>query len=103
MNEYERVSKLLSHVLRHEPEFIDIHPDNDGWTDITLLLRQLQIHGTPLSREMLEKIVQDNHTDLSQFHLTGCLSARHRDIAPHRQPLTTRRRPRRIFFFTVRR
>ena len=63
MNEYERVSKLLSHVLRHEPEFIDIHPDNDGWTDITLLLRQLQIHDTPLSREMLEKIVQDNHTD----------------------------------------
>jgi putative RNA 2'-phosphotransferase len=51
-------SKLLSLVLRHEPERIGIVLDQAGWTDIAALLEALARHGTLLSRAELEETVR---------------------------------------------
>lgn len=57
MNQYDKISKFLSYVLRHQPDSVGIRLDNEGWTDITVLLRQAAAHGTPFDRETLEKVV----------------------------------------------
>jgi putative RNA 2'-phosphotransferase len=51
------ISKLLSLVLRHRPDKIGITLDSAGWTDIELLLRCLDDHGTQLTRDRLLAIV----------------------------------------------
>ncbi|MDC9762175.1 RNA 2'-phosphotransferase, partial [Proteus mirabilis] len=35
MNQYDKISKFLSYVLRHQPDSVGIRLDNEGWTDIT--------------------------------------------------------------------
>jgi putative RNA 2'-phosphotransferase len=46
--ENTRISKLLSLVLRHQPESIGIVLDENGWTDVGILLRKLTIEKTAL-------------------------------------------------------
>ena len=55
-----------------------IRLDNEGWTDITVLLRQAAAHGTPFDRETLEKVVETNDKSGLRSHPTACISARHR-------------------------
>lgn len=54
------LSKFLSLVLRHRPETIGIRLDEEGWTDVDVLLRQLAAHGQPVSREALDELVRTN-------------------------------------------
>ena len=51
------VSKLLSLVLRHQPQRIGIVLDAAGWTSIDALLAALAAHGQPLTRGELDAIV----------------------------------------------
>ena len=55
-----RISKFLSLVLRHKPETIGIELDSNGWVSIPVLLAALAANGRAISREELEKIVQEN-------------------------------------------
>jgi putative RNA 2'-phosphotransferase len=50
-------SKLLSLLLRHEPERIGIELDAAGWTDIAALLEALHAHGVDLTRQQLDELV----------------------------------------------
>ena len=50
-------SRLLTLVLRHEPEKIGVQLDDAGWTDVTLLLRALKRQGHSVSLHQLEEIV----------------------------------------------
>lgn len=50
-------SKLLSLVLRHQPDIIGITLDDAGWTSVTDLLAALKRHGRPLSLTELEALV----------------------------------------------
>lgn len=53
----ERTSKLLSLVLRHQPEAIGLTLDDGGWVDVDRLIDQAVAHDKPLDRELLEEIV----------------------------------------------
>ncbi len=44
-----RISKFLSMVLRHKPENVGITLDENGWTDVLVLLKQLNAHGMAVS------------------------------------------------------
>ena len=55
-----RLSKLLSYVLRHDPTHIGIQLDNHGWTDVEILLNQLNKHQEKINFEVLNHIVNTN-------------------------------------------
>lgn len=52
-----RTSKLLSLVLRHQPETIGVTLDPAGWIGVDDLLRALAKHGRPLTRAELDTVV----------------------------------------------
>ncbi|NVZ23697.1 RNA 2'-phosphotransferase [Pseudomonas costantinii] len=63
------ISKLLSYVLRHAPESLDIVLDSDGWTDVDALIHNANQHGHNLDREALLEVVETN--DKKRFTLSG--------------------------------
>jgi len=50
-------SKFLSLVLRHQPELIGLRLAESGWTPIDDLLERAQAAGRPLTRALLQEIV----------------------------------------------
>lgn len=56
----KQLSKLLSFVLRHEPEQIGLALNEQGWASVEELLRQLQAKGYSIDRETLQQIVNTN-------------------------------------------
>ena len=62
-------SKLLSLVLRHQPEAIGLSLDQAGWADVDELLACLQATGKPIDRAMLEQIVATS--DKQRFAFNG--------------------------------
>ena len=62
MNEKQKtkISKFLSLVLRHKPETIDLHLDENGWAETHLLLERLNAKGYSLNRDILKTIVETN-------------------------------------------
>lgn len=63
-----KLSKFLSLVLRHQPEVIGLALDDQGWADVDELLRLANVQGTPLTRPLLERIVETN--DKRRFALS---------------------------------
>lgn len=55
-----RLSKLLSLVLRHQPETIGVSLDREGWIPIDELLFAMKQHGRVISREELEALVANS-------------------------------------------
>ena len=55
-----RISRLLSLVLRHQPETIGITLAEDGWTNVDELIAAINRHGQALDFETLEEIVETN-------------------------------------------
>ena len=55
------ISKLLSLVLRHEPSHIGISLDEQGWTDVSLLISKIQEKGIEFNFEILQYIVESNN------------------------------------------
>jgi putative RNA 2'-phosphotransferase len=58
--ENTRISKFLSLVLRHQPDAIHIQLDEQGWTDVDVLIRQLNHHNFRISFEELKYVVASN-------------------------------------------
>ncbi len=56
----DRASRFLSLVLRHEPQKIGLQLDAQGWAEIDDLLQRLGLHGLPLDRASLDRLVQEN-------------------------------------------
>ncbi len=59
-SEATHISKFLSLVLRHKPETIGISLDENGWTDVAVLLEQMALNGHPLTHDQLRLIVGTN-------------------------------------------
>jgi putative RNA 2'-phosphotransferase len=59
-----RLSKTMSHALRHEPWLYELELDEEGWTPVADLLAALGV-----SRERLEDVVRDNPKQ--RFELAG--------------------------------
>ena len=55
-----QISKFLSLVLRHKPETIGIQLDENGWTDVDILLEKSNDYGIKLDKEVLHHIVTTN-------------------------------------------
>jgi putative RNA 2'-phosphotransferase len=55
-----RISKLLSLVLRHEPKSIGISLDKNGWTDVEILIKRINESGTPISKDLIRYVVENN-------------------------------------------
>jgi putative RNA 2'-phosphotransferase len=58
--ENTRISKYLSLVLRHAPEAAGIALDKNGWTDVRILLQQLNRNGYAVSPAELDHVVTTN-------------------------------------------
>ena len=72
-NQAKRISKLLSLVLRHQPQTIDIQLDEAGWVDVDTLLNAMQRHpaGKGVDRKVLGQVVEDNDKQRFEFSSDG--------------------------------
>jgi len=64
------ISKFLSLVLRHQPETIGIELDQNGWTDVDILLKKSNSYGIRLDNETLKRIVETNSKKRFAFNET---------------------------------
>lgn len=56
----KNISKLLSLVLRHQPEYIGVTINENGWTDVDKLIQKLNEKGMSVDMQMIETIVAEN-------------------------------------------
>ena len=59
--EAQRLSKFLSLVLRHKPDTLGITLNEQGWTDVDILLATLNQRGYRITREQLTYLVETNN------------------------------------------
>ena len=64
------ISKFLSLVLRHKPETIGIQLDENGWTDVKILIEKSNSNGVPIDFEILKHIVETNSKKRFAFNET---------------------------------
>lgn len=57
---------MLSLVLRHKPEVLGITLDDNGWTDVSVLLEKLS--DQLVTKEMLVEIVEENNKQRFTFN-----------------------------------
>lgn len=62
------ISKRLSFVLRHKPEAVGLSLESGGWVTVDALLERLNATGKPVTRAVLERVVEMN--DKQRFALT---------------------------------
>ncbi len=67
-SETHRTSKFLSLVLRHQPETIGITLDENGWTDVSMLLTKMATKGHRISVDQLRFIVETNNKKRFAFN-----------------------------------
>ena len=70
MNEKDkkRISKFLSLVLRHQPEYIDLYLDQNGWADVLELQEKSKTKNIHFSIEELKEIVETNDKKRFSFN-----------------------------------
>ena len=68
MDNIKKISKLLSLVLRHKPEKAGIIIDQNGWTDVKTLLKNINTKFFELSFEQLKKAVDTNDKKRYSFN-----------------------------------
>ena len=64
-------SKFLSLVLRHKPETIGLELDSEGWADVSTLLKLMKNKGKELSRNDLQRVVDENNKKRFTFNDNG--------------------------------
>ena len=62
------ISKLLSLVLRHKPETINISLDEQGWTNVQDLIVQLNKYNYAIIFEILEYVVKSDKKSRFSFN-----------------------------------
>lgn len=56
----KKTSKFLSYVLRHHPELIGLHLDENGWANVAELIEKSTNDSQGFTFEELDEIVQTN-------------------------------------------
>ena len=56
----KKTSKFLSYVLRHHPELIGLHLDENGWANVEELIEKSTNYSQGFTFEELDEIVQTN-------------------------------------------
>jgi putative RNA 2'-phosphotransferase len=62
------ISKLLSKILRHQPDLIGIQLDENGWVEVSTLLQNLEKYQTQISFEQLKEVVDTNSKKRFSFN-----------------------------------
>jgi putative RNA 2'-phosphotransferase len=58
--DYTKLSKFMSLVLRHNPGLINIELDEQGWTDVGMLITKINKFGKAIDLEVLTLIVEND-------------------------------------------
>src|ERR1043166_1975233 len=58
--ELKHISKLRSLVLRHQPEYLGITLDENGWAGVDVLIDKINGHGVKIDVDVLQTIVETN-------------------------------------------
>ncbi len=66
----KKISKFLSLILRHKPETVGVKLDENGWTDIEILLQKMNLAKTKIDRNLLDHVVSTN--DKQRFAISEC-------------------------------
>lgn len=69
--ENKRLSRLLSYILRHQPEHIRIQLDENGWADTEQLIKQLAEKEPSFDAGVLQHIVATNSKKRFAFNENG--------------------------------
>jgi putative RNA 2'-phosphotransferase len=56
----QHISKLLSLVLRHQPEHIGLTLNENGWANVTELIKKINAGGNNINFTLLQKVVDEN-------------------------------------------
>lgn len=67
----QRVSRLLSKVLRHDPKVLGIELDKEGWVEVPVLLKALQKTNPSFNLYDLKEIVAENDKQRFAFDDSG--------------------------------
>lgn len=67
-DESKKISKLLSLVLRHQPEYLNLSLDQGGWCKIDQLIKNSKTKGVKLDFELLQQVVEFN--DKKRFDIS---------------------------------
>lgn len=62
-----KLSKTLSHALRHEPESYNLRLDNEGWVLLSNLVESLNNKGLNVTKEMIIETVE--HSDKKRHQI----------------------------------
>lgn len=70
INEKEttKISKLLSLVLRHQPDYLGITLDEAGWTDVVILMEKAADAGVRFDLAVLKHVVETNNKKRFAFN-----------------------------------
>ncbi len=60
--------RFLSLILRHKPEEAHIELDKNGWTDVDILIENLDSLGYEINMDILENIVETNNKKRFSFN-----------------------------------
>ena len=56
----KKISKFLSFILRHNPGFINLELDENGWAATNELIEKMSVEGSVITLEEIEEIVDTN-------------------------------------------
>jgi putative RNA 2'-phosphotransferase len=56
----KHISKLLSLVLRHQPQHIGLTLNENGWASVTVLIEKINATGNTIDFALLQKVVDEN-------------------------------------------
>ena len=66
-----KLSKMLSYVLRHQPEAINLKLDSEGWAHVDELIQCLKQAGKETTLSQLEAVVAENNKQRFKFSEDG--------------------------------
>ncbi len=67
----EELGKFISLILRHKPECIGIHLDENGWANVEDLINGINRAGKIINREILNRIVVENNKKRYSYNEDG--------------------------------
>jgi len=56
----KHISKLMSLVLRHQPEFIGLKLDVNGWANVAEMIQKMNDNGFAVDEEIIATVVETN-------------------------------------------
>ncbi|MCZ9839361.1 RNA 2'-phosphotransferase [Brachyspira hyodysenteriae] len=63
-----KISKFVSLVLRHKPEYIGLELSKDGWANVYELIEKIKSKGRNINKDILERVVLYNDKKRFRFN-----------------------------------